>query len=135
MSLPFDPKDHDFQFTGTWKSGSQKGQEVTVEWQWPRTLVGDVGFCGLFMAAETHGSCVMWEGIPFICDYWEPLTIRAFAERLLNLTSHSGAWPELSGDRDRYLFPKVEHTPKKLRKRTTRYPPGEQIAGDNPLPR
>lgn len=124
----------DFGFKGNWKRGNRRAL-VEVEWLHPWKLTGDKGFVGMFGDAERAGISVLVEGIPFRCDRWDPISVRGFAERLLHLTEQHGAWPELVGDRDRYLFPKVEENPRGLRKRWVSYPSSEQIAGSDPLPR
>ena len=125
----------DFGFIGTWKGGFRNGEQVEVEWLHPWKLKGDKGFLALFQTAQANGQVVRVDGIPFVVDYWDRLSVRGFAEAVLTITERRGPWPELEGDRDRYLFPKVTENPKGLRKRMIEYPDSEQIAGRHPIPR
>lgn len=124
------PKVEGFTIMGKWKEGSRTTEEIELSWFPPNKVSGDPGIVAVFSSAASAGLVCHLEGIPFACNPLNPLSVRAFAYRVLHVENEYGAVPQLTGDKDRYLFPTVEVLGGKQRpwKRVS-YPSSEAITG------
>jgi hypothetical protein len=98
-----------FTILGRWKKGTTMvGELIEVSWVPPNHLTGAPGFIKLFRDMEKSKKLVRHQDLPFYVDVFQPLSVMAVAEVLLDIDRVYGDFPEVGDDPDRFLFPEVK---------------------------